>query len=134
MSPELLSKIFNLLGVLIIIVIIALIWFVIWTAIRYPIKMKDDILKERETARKDLLEIQAAKSVEWDKYKELQAEVDKLRKAYFAEKETVDKLTEEKIKLTIDKENIMKYNNELKKTKDEKKETDKVTEKSSKKS
>lgn len=117
MHDQLLNNIFNMLGVLAIVAIIAVIWFLIWTALRVPIKMKDDIFKEREQAQYDLLEIQAAKGVEWENYKELQEEIDKLRKAYFKEKETTDKLKEEKAKLLVDKENLTKYNQELKKAK-----------------
>lgn len=120
MNAAMIEKIMNMLGVVLIVALIALIWFIIWTALRYPIRMKETILKEREDARQDLLQIQAAKSVEWDKYKELQDETDRLRKAYFGEKDAVEKLKEERIKLQVDKDNLIKYNQELKKTKEPK--------------
>lgn len=117
MNPAIWSLILNLLGVLLIVAIIAAIWFVFWTAIKYPINMKDAILKERDDARLELLEIQAAKGVEWDKYKELEEENDKLRKAYFSTKEKVESLNGEVAKLKVDKDNLVNYNNELKKKK-----------------
>lgn len=117
MNPAIWSLILNLLGVLLIVAIIAAIWFVFWTAIKYPINMKDAILKERDDARLELLEIQAAKGVEWDKYKELEEENDKLRKAYFSTKEKVESLNSEVAKLKVDKDNLVNYNNELKKKK-----------------
>lgn len=117
MNPAIWSLILNLLGVLLIVAIIAAIWFVFWTAIKYPINMKDAILKKRDDARLELLEIQAAKGVEWDKYKELEEENDKLRKAYFSTKEKVESLNSEVAKLKVDKDNLVNYNNELKKKK-----------------
>ena len=117
MSDNLINMIFNFLGILIIVIIIAAIWFAIWTALRYPVTMKESILKERDDAQRELLEIQAAKSIEWDKYKELEDERDKLRKAYFAEKEQVEKLKEQRTKLAVEKENLIATNKELKKQK-----------------
>lgn len=117
MNQAIWNFILNVFGVLLIVVIIAAIWFVFWTAIKYPINMKDTILKERDDARQELLEIQAAKGVEWDKYKELEEENDKLRKAYFSTKEKVESLNSEVAKLKVDKDNLMNYNNELKKKK-----------------
>src|SRR5690554_1322018 len=117
MNPAIWNFILNVFGVLLIVVIIAAIWFVFWTAIKYPINMKDTILKERDDARQELLEIQAAKGVEWDKYKELEEENDKLRKAYFSTKEKVESLNSEVAKLKVDKDNLVNYNNELKKKK-----------------
>jgi|LSQX01.3.fsa_nt_gb flagellar biosynthesis/type III secretory pathway M-ring protein FliF/YscJ len=115
MSQSQINALITFAWILIIVVIIAVIWFIIWTAIFIPIKKKDDLLKEREEARTDLLEIQAAKSIEWDKYKELQEETDKMRKAYFQAKEAKEKLQEEKAKLEVDKENLINFNRELKK-------------------
>lgn len=117
MNPAIWSLILSLLGVLLIVAIIAAIWFVFWTAIKYPINMKDAILKERDDARLELLEIQAAKGVEWDKYKQLEEELDKVRKAYFGTKEKVESMNSEIAKLKIDKDNLINYNNELKKKK-----------------
>lgn len=97
-----------------IVIIIYLIWAIVWRALYLPIQKKDELLKEREEARNDLLEIQAAKSIEWDKYKELQDEIDKLRKIHFKDKEATEKLKEEVAKLQVDKEKILAYNKKLK--------------------
>lgn len=116
MNAGILSIIMNLLGVLGIVILLGLIWFVVWRSIETPIKMKDDILKEREEAKKDLLQIQAAKSVEWDKYKQLEEENDKLRKAYFKNKDDLDKVKEELASVTIEKEKLVNINRKLKKS------------------
>lgn len=115
MNESLLNTFFNLLVVLAIVVVIFGIWFVIWSMIRYPIKMKDDILKERDEARKELTEIQAAKGVEWDQYKQQQDELNKVRKSYFKTKDDLDKLREELAKESIEKQRIVDKNRELKK-------------------
>lgn len=79
---------------------------VIFLTFRYIVKMKDDILKEREEAKTELLEIQAAKSIEWDKYKELQDNLTKLQTNYVRLKTELETLKEEKAKLSIDKDNL----------------------------
>lgn len=117
MNEKLLVTLFNMLLVLGIVVILFGIWFVIWSMIRHPIRMKDDILKERDEARKDLVKIQAAKGVEWDQYKNLKDEQDKLRKAYFQTKQDLDNLKEEYAKQLVQKEKLITLNKELKKQK-----------------
>lgn len=97
-----------------IVILIYLIWAVIWRALFLPIKQKDELLKEREAAKEDLLQIQAAKAVEWDKYKELQEETDKLRKAHFSEKERNEKLREDNAKLQVHNDNLKTINKQLK--------------------
>ncbi len=94
---------------------ILLIYFLVWTAIWHPIKKKDDHEKKLSEERKELQEIQVAKGVEWDKYKEQQNEIDRLRKSYFQLKETAEKEKEQIAKLKVDKENILSHLNELKK-------------------
>src|SRR5690554_4881995 len=98
---NLLNTLLTMLIILGIVIVIFMIWAVVWRAIFLPIRQKDELLKEREEAREDLLEIQAAKAVEWDKYKELQEENDKLRKSYFSEKERTEKLKEDNAKLQV---------------------------------
>lgn len=117
MNDKLLITLFNMLILLGIVVILFGVWFVIWSAIRYPIRLKDDILKEREEQQKELLKIQAAKGVEWDEYKNLKDEIDKLRKAYFQTKLDFDKLKEDHAKELIQKEKLITLNKELKKQK-----------------
>lgn len=117
MNEKLLVTLFNMLLVLGIVVILFGIWFVIWSMIRHPIRMKDDILKERDEARKDLVQIQAAKGVEWDEYKNLKDEQDKLRKAYFQTKQDLDNLKEEYAKQLVQKDKLIDINRELKKQK-----------------
>lgn len=94
---------------------ILLIYFLVWTAIWHPIKKKDDHEKKLKEERKELQEIQVAKGVEWDKYKEQQNELDRLRKSYFQLKDTAAKEKEQIAKLKVDKENILSHLNELKK-------------------
>lgn len=115
MTENQVKFIMAILTVLIVVALIYIIWMIIWRALYMPVKMKDDILKERDAAKNELLKIQAAKSVEWDKYKELQEENDKLRKVYFSEKERNDKLRDENAKLTNDKDKILAAHKQLKK-------------------
>jgi|GEM_PF-2292591 len=115
MNENLVNTLINLLIVLGIVVVIYFIWWMIWNVIRVPIRMKDEILAERDQAKEELQQIQAQKGIEWDRYKELQDEFNTTRKSYFALKEDMDKIKEEKAKLQIDKENLIQYNKELKK-------------------
>lgn len=122
MNENLLNTIFNLLLILGIVIVIFGIWFVVWSMIRHPIRMKDAILKERDEARKELLEIQAAKGVEWDQYKKLEEDIDRLRKSYYQTKANLDNVKEELAKETVIKEKLIAKNRELaKEIKDEKK-------------
>lgn len=100
------EMLFNMLYYLIFIGIVAAGLIVIFLTFRYIVKMKDDILKEREEAKTELLEIQAAKSIEWDKYKELQDNLTKLQTNYVRLKTELETLKEEKAKLAIDKDNL----------------------------
>lgn len=115
MNEQLLNTLINTVIVLGIVVVIFGIWFVCWSIIRHPIRMKDAILKERDEARKELTQIQAAKGVEWDKYKEVQLEAEKMRKAYFQTKDDLDKLKSELAKEQINKESLATKIKELKK-------------------
>lgn len=119
MTPQQISTLINLGFIALIIVIIIIIWFLIWTAIFIPIRKKDDFIKARDAAQIELLEIQSAKSVEWDKYKELESDNDRLRKAYFQTKDEKEKLQEDIAKLQVDKTNLINFNKELKKSKEE---------------
>lgn len=115
MNESLLNTLFNLLLILAIFAVIFGIWFVAWSMIRYPIKMKDSILKERDEARKDLTEIQAAKGVEWDQYTKLKDEFERIRKSYYQTKGDLDKLKEELAKTKVEKDRLVDVNRELKK-------------------
>ena len=115
MNEQLLNTLINTVIVLGIVVVIFGIWFVLWSIIRHPIRMKDAILKERDEARKELTQIQAAKGVEWDKYKEVQLEAEKMRKAYFQTKDDLDKLKSDLAKEQINKESLATKIKELKK-------------------
>lgn len=119
MTPQQISTLINLGFIALIIVIIIIIWFLIWTAIFIPIRKKDDFIKARDAAQIELLEIQSAKAVEWDKYKELESDNDRLRKAYFQTKDEKEKLQEDIAKLQVDKTNLINFNKELKKSKEE---------------
>lgn len=115
MNDKLLVTLINMLITLGITVVLFGIWFVIWSIIRLPIKMKDAIIKEREEASKELVQIQAAKGVEWDNYKKIQEESDKLRKAYFQIKTDHDNLKETLTKEEINKEKLVLKIRELNK-------------------
>lgn len=96
---------------------ILLIYFLVWTAIWYPIKRKDEHEKKINEERKELQEIQVAKGVEWDKYKEQQNEIDRLRKSYFQLKDTASKEKEKLAQLKVDKDNLQTHIKQLKKDK-----------------
>ncbi len=115
MINQLISVIFILLAVLGVAIAFYLVWWMFWNIILLPIRKKDDIINERDDAKQELIQIQAQKGVEWDRYKELQDEYDKTRKAYFSLKEDQDKLKEDVAKLKTDKDNLVAYNKELKK-------------------
>lgn len=118
MNDSQIQLIMTFLTILLIVGIIYLIWALIWRALYHPIKLKDELLKEREDARKELLEIQAAKAVEWDKYKDLEDENNKLRKSYFQAKADLDSLKENVAKLQVDKDNLISYNRQMKSAKE----------------
>lgn len=115
MTESQISGLWTLLYFVLIFAGILLIYFLVWTAIWHPIKKKDDHEKKLKEERKELQEIQVAKGVEWDKYKEQQNELDRLRKSYFQLKDTTAKEKEQIAKLKVDKENILSHLNELKK-------------------
>lgn len=106
MINNLLQFLLMLSIILAIMFLMYLIWWMFWNIILLPIRKKDAIIKERDDAKIELQQIQAQKAIEWDKYKELVDELDKLRKSYFSQKETNDKLKEENAKLGVDKENL----------------------------
>lgn len=113
MNENLLNILFNLLFILGIVIVIFGIWFVVWSMIRYPIKMKDAILRERDEARKELTEIQAAKGVEWDQYKKLFDDSDRLRKAFYQTQQDLTNIREELAKEQLQKEKLVAKNREL---------------------
>ena len=117
MTEAQLSGLWTLLYFVLIFGGILLIYFLVWTAIWHPIKKKDDHEKKLSEERKELQEIQVAKGVEWDKYKEQQNEIDRLRKSYFHLKETAEKEKEQIAKLKVDKDNLINHLKELKKDK-----------------
>lgn len=123
MTPEQISTLIKFAFILAIVLIIALIWFIIWTAIWIPIRKKDAHLKELDAARIELVEIQAAKASEWDKYKDVSEEADRMRKTNFQTKADNEKLKEEIAKLKVDRDNLINYNRELKKQQQDQKET-----------
>lgn len=110
-STETLIRFATIAGIVLLLYII---WAIIWRALYLPVKMKDEHIKEKEAAKNDLLEIQAAKAIEWDKYKELQDELDTMRKAHFKEKEANAKLREERASLLEEKERLVNYNKKMK--------------------
>lgn len=117
MTEAQLSGLWTLLYFVLIFGGILLIYFLVWTAIWHPIKKKDDHEKKLKEERKELQEIQVAKGVEWDKYKEQQNEIDRLRKSYFQLKENAEKEKEQIAKLKVDKDNLVSHLKELKKDK-----------------
>ena len=119
MISILLQFLLLLVVVLGIMFLLYLIWWMFWNIILLPIRKKDDIIKERDEAKIELQQIQAQKAIEWDKYKEIVDELDKLRKSYFSQKESNEKLKEENAKLQADKDKIVSYNKELKKQNNE---------------
>ena len=109
-------KLLTTLGVIIVaLIMIFIIVFIIWRIIEIPIRSRDKIFEERDQARNELQQIQAAKGVEWDKYKELENERDKIRNAYIKEKETHEKLKDDVAKLKVHNDNLSAVNKELKK-------------------
>lgn len=104
----------DFLVILLIVIIIAFIWYIIWQAIFMPIRKKDTLEKELESKRMELQQIQAQKGIEWDQYKKLIDELDKLKKAHLDLKNKNNELSEKNAKLQVDKENIQAVNKELK--------------------
>lgn len=116
MNAQLGTIIISALLILLLMIIIYVIWFIFWTAIRVPIKMRDDIFRDREEATKDLEKIRAENMEQWSKFREMTDEIERLRNAYYAEKSKLEKITEEKIKLETDKDNLIRTTKELKKS------------------
>lgn len=100
----------NLIGTfltfLIIAVILAAIVFVFWTAVFIPMQKRDDLKKAREEEQKELDQIKIQKGVEWNRYRDLENELDKLRKSHFSEKERTAKLRIDNDKLKTHNENL----------------------------
>lgn len=115
MINQLLNFTLSLIMILFIAILLYFIWFIFWNIVLLPIRKKDEIKSERDEARQELKTIQAQKGVEWESYKDLKDEFDKMRKSYFSLKEDTQKLKEEKAKLQSDKDNLISYNKELKK-------------------
>ena len=116
MNEQLISIIISALLILLIMIISYVIWFIFWTAIRVPIKMRDDIYRDRELATKDLEKIRAENVEQWSKFREMTDEIERLRNAYYAEKSKLEKITEEKIKLETHNDNLIRTTKELKKS------------------
>lgn len=115
MSEAQISGLWTLLYVILTTGGILLIYFLIWTGLWHPIKKKDKHIKELEDTKKELYEIQREKGIEWDRYKEQQDELDRLRKAYFQLKDDTTKMKEERAKLKVDRDNLVTHIRELKK-------------------
>lgn len=103
LNLELLS---NLLMIAIFLGFIVLFVYLTFKALIIPVKMNDALIKEKEKVKKELEQIQLEKVNEWEQYKNLMEENDKMRKAYFALKEDQAKLKENMAKLSQDKENL----------------------------
>lgn len=101
-----LELISNLLTILIALGFIVLFVYLIFKALFIPVKMNDALIKEKDKVKKELEQIQLEKVNEWEQYKTLMEENDKMRKAYFALKEDQAKLKENMAKLSQDKENL----------------------------
>ena len=101
-----LELISNLLTILIALGFIVLFVYLIFKALFIPVKMNDALIKEKDKVKKELEQIQLEKVNEWEQYKQLMEENDKMRKAYFALKEDQAKLKENMAKLSQDKENL----------------------------
>ncbi|MDY0278126.1 MAG: hypothetical protein RBQ97_08575 [Acholeplasma sp.] len=86
--------------------------FLFWTLVFIPIKKKDKVEKQREQAYNELREIQAEKSIEWDKYKQLTEEVEKLRDSYVGLQKKYNSKQEEVAKLEVSVENLKAANKE----------------------
>lgn len=103
------------LTMLIVVAILAGIVFLIWTAIFIPIVKRNSLEKQIDQEKKDLLQIQVQKGVEWDNYKHLTEENDKLRKAYFKEKELRETTQKDLAKEQTQKDTLVRKNRELQK-------------------
>lgn len=104
----------DFLVILLIVILLALIWYIVWQAIFLPIKKKDELQKDLDSQRLELQQIQAQKGIEWESYRKLTDEIEKLRMAHLELKNKNDELKEKNAKLMIDKENILAVNKELK--------------------
>ncbi|MDY0210196.1 MAG: hypothetical protein RBQ91_02150 [Acholeplasma sp.] len=114
MMIELLIKLgFGLAAML----IIMMIWYIFWAMVFLPINKRNATIKELEEQTQELQKIQAQKGVEWDKYKEIVDEIEKVRKSYLTLKSQHDKLLESSAKLELDKEKLIAKNKELKSSK-----------------
>jgi uncharacterized membrane protein YhiD involved in acid resistance len=100
-----------LIGTAVLVLLLFDVW-IIWTMIFIPIKKKDKIQNQRDQAYNELREIQAAKSIEWDKYKELTDEVVKLRDSYVSLQKKYNNKQEEMAKLEVSVENLKAANKE----------------------
>lgn len=101
-----LELISNLLTILIALGFIVLFVYLVFKALFIPVRMNDALIKERDSVKKELEQIQLEKVNEWEQYKNLMEENDKMRKAYFALKEDQEKLKENIAKISQDKENL----------------------------
>lgn len=94
---------------------IGLIVFVFWTIVLIPVKEKKKLDQEVVNQKSELEQIQIQKGVEWDSYKELTDETNKLRLAYIKLKKEYDSKVEEAAKKETSIDNLKAANKELKK-------------------
>lgn len=87
-------------------------WWLLWNMIFIPIKKKDKIEKQRDQAYNELREIQAEKSIEWDKYKQLTEELEKMRDSYVSLQKKFNNKQDEFAKLEVSVENLKAANKE----------------------
>jgi len=106
---------FDMLIVLGVVIVIGLIVFVFWTIVLIPVKEKKKLDQEVVNQKSELEQIQIQKGVEWDSYKELTDETNKLRLAYIKLKKEYDSKVEEAAKKETSIDNLKAANKELKK-------------------
>ena len=106
---------FDMLIVLGVAIVIGLIVFVFWTIVLIPVKEKKKLDQEVVDQKSELEQIQIQKGVEWDSYKELVDETNKLRLAYIKLKKEYDSKVEEAAKKESSIDNLKAANKELKK-------------------
>ena len=104
---------FDMLIVLGVVIVIGLIVFVFWTIVLIPVKEKKKLDQEVVNQKSELEQIQIQKGVEWDSYKELTDETNKLRLAYIKLKKEYDSKVEEAAKKETSIDNLKAANKEL---------------------
>lgn len=93
----------TVIDILLVILCIAVAYAIVWWALFIPIRKKQSLDKELEEQRKELEQIQIQKGVEWDSYKDMQNQLNALRKEYLQNKNKLEEYKEENAKLEADK-------------------------------